>query len=249
MWTIAMRELRSFFISPLAWSILGVVQLILAIIFAVRVSLLLDPQIQSQLAGAPNAPGLTDIVVGHVYVWTSIILLLVSPLLTMRLISEERRNKTLPLLLSSPVSMRGIILGKYLGLMGFFIIMLLMITLMPLSLLIGGSLDFGQLASAILGILLLVGAFSAIGLYISTLTAHPTVAAISTFGVLLLLWIIDWAGETDQATEVFSYLSMTNHYHALLQGLFRSEDVIYYLLLIILFLVLSIQRLDAERLQ
>jgi len=249
MFVIAARELRSLFLSPLAWSILAVVQIILGLIFASRVALFMQPEIQSQLQGVPDAPGLTDIVVGHVYVWTGIIFLLVSPLLTMRLMSEERRQGTLPLLLSAPVSMQSIILGKYLGLMSFLLIMLAMVTLMPLSLLIGGTLDFGQFFAAILGVILLLAAFCAIGLYVSTRTAQPTVAAIGTFGILLLLWIIDWAGGTEQESAVLAYLSITNHYQALLQGLFNTEDVIYYILIIGLFLILSIHHLDSERVQ
>lgn len=247
MLTIAARELRSLFLSPLAWSILGVLQMVLAIVFASRVSLFLEPTIQAELARIPNPPGITDVIVTHVYVWLAIVMLLASPLLTMRLISDERRNKTLSLLLSAPVSMTSIILGKYLGLMGFFMILLGMTTLMPLSLLIGGSLDYGQLIGCILGIALLIGAFTAIGLYISTLTSYPTVAAIGTFGALLLLWIIDWAGESGEQSGLFAYLSITNHYQVLLQGLFNTKDVIYYVLVIALFLILSIQRLDAER--
>lgn len=247
MWTIATRELRSLFLSPLAWSILGVVQLIFGWIFAVLIYWYLQPDLQNQLANHPDAPGLTDIVVVNLFEWVAIVFLLVSPLLTMRLISEERRNKTLPLLLAAPVSMTSIILGKYLGLMGFLFVMLSMIMLMPLSLLLGATLDYGQLLSGLCGVTLLLGAFAAIGLYISTVTDHPTVAAIGTFGILLLLWIIDWAGHTGTQSGVLTYLSITNHYQALLRGLFNSQDVIYYLLVITLFLVLSIQKLDADR--
>jgi ABC-2 type transport system permease protein len=249
MFTIASRELRSLFHSPLAWSVLSVVQLILAILFIIRLSLVLQPDVQSQLSMTPGAPSLTDIVVGHIFVWTGIILLLVMPLLTMRLISEERRNKTLVLLMSSPISMTSIVLGKYLGLMSFFILMLAMISLMPLSLVLGGQIDFGQFSIALFGVLLLIGALCAIGLYISALSEHPTVAAISTFGVFLLLWIIDWAGDSGQYSELFAYLSITRHYQTLLEGLLNTTDIIYYLLIIVLFNILTIHRLDAERLQ
>ena len=172
------------------------------------------------------------------------------PLLTMRLISEERRNKTLPLLLSAPMPMTSIILGKFLGLMGFFLIMLLMLMLMPLSLLFGGTLDFGQLASGLIGIILLIGALIALGLYISTLTPHPTVAAISTYGAFLLLWMLDWTenvGEQQSEVLTLAYWSITHHYHPLLKGLFSTADVAYYVLFIALFLILSIHRLDADR--
>ncbi len=247
MWTIAGRELRSLFLSPLAWSILGVLQFIFGWVFAVLIYLFVQPQVQANLANDPNTPGVTTIIVGALFDWVGIVLLLVTPLLTMRLMSDERRNKTLPLLLSAPIRMSSIILGKYLGIMGFLVIMLSLLSLMPLALLLGGPIDFGQLAACLLGSLLLLGAFVAIGLYISTLTAQPTVAAISTFGILILLWMIDWAGQSEEQSGLLTYLSITNHYQNLVKGLVDTQDLLYYLLLIILFLTLSIHRLDTER--
>ena len=252
MWTIATRELRSLFLSPLAWSILGAVQIIFGWFFAILIYWFLQPNVQASLANDPNAPGLTTMVVSSLLDWVGIVLLLVSPLLTMRLISEERRNRTLPLLLSAPISMTSIILGKFMGLMGFFLIMISMLMLMPLSLLLGGTLDFGQLASSMLGIILLMGALTALGLYISTLSANTTVAAISTFGAFLLLWMLDWGekiGEGQEGVLSLGYWAITKHYQPLLKGLFSTADVVYYLLIIVLFLMLSILRLDSDRIQ
>lgn len=246
--TLALRELRSLFLSPLAWAILAVVLFLMAWLFLTQVELF--QMIQPRLNSVPNAPGLTDIVVAPVLGDAAIILMLVAPLLTMRLIADERRNRTLPLLLSSPVSMTEIVLGKYLGLLLFFLILLALIALMPLSLLMGGSLDFGALAAGFLGLGLLLAAYGAAGLFMSTLTRQPTVAAISTFGLLLLLWVIDWAGHARPGMSgVFAYLSLLRHYQTLLKGLFDTKDVLYYVLFIVTFLVLSIRRLDADRLQ
>jgi ABC-2 type transport system permease protein len=247
--TIAARELRSLFLSPLAWSILAVVQLILAYLFLSQLDGYM--QVQSQLLGMPGAPGVTEIVVAPVFGNATIILLLVVPMLTMRLVSEERRAQTLSLLFSAPVSMSEIVVGKFLGVMGFLLLMVAMITLMPLSLLLGGTLDFGVLGSAVLGLLLLLACFAAVGLFMSTLTDQPTVAAISSFGVLLMLWIIDWAGsnEAGHVSELFAYLSILRHFESLLRGVFDSSDVIYYLLFVTVFIGLSIRRLDADRLQ
>lgn len=246
MWSIASRELRSLFTSPLAWAILAVIQFILALAFFNATTLYKEPQTQSSLEMMTDPPGLTYFLVGNVYGMASVVLLLVMPLLTMRLISDERRNKTFLLLLTAPVSMRGIVLGKFLGLMGFFVIMLGMMTVMPLSLFMGSSLDFWQITSAVLGMLLLLAAFTAIGLYMSTLTVYPTVAAIYTFGILFLLWMIDWIGEATES-PLWLYLSIQHHLHPLLQGMFSTENVIYFLLLTGLFLILSIHRLDTER--
>ncbi|MDH5301405.1 MAG: ABC transporter permease subunit [Gammaproteobacteria bacterium] len=246
MLTLALRELRSLFFSPLAWCILAIVQLILGYLFLAQIDVYL--QLQPQLAAMDGAPGVTQIVVTPIYGNATIILLLVIPLLTMRLLAEEQRSQTLPLLFSAPLSMTEIVLGKYLGILLFLVIMMLMILLMPLSLLMGTSLDLGVVFSGFLGLALLLASFAAAGLFMSSLTAQPSVAAISTFGLLLLLWIIDWAGNTN-TDSVLHYLSMLKHYEPLLNGQFKSSDVIYYLLLIVTFLVMSIRRLDSYRLQ
>lgn len=248
--TLAQRELRTLFLSPLAWAILAVVQFILAYLFLSQLNEFLT--LQPQLKVIESAPGVTDLVVVPLYGSAAFILMMVVPLLTMRLISEERRGRSLPLLLSAPLSMSEIIIGKYLGIVAFLVTMTLMISIMPLSLLFAGTIDLGLLASIVVGLVLLIAAFAAIGLYMSSLTQQPTVAAISTFGVLLLLWIIDWAGGKagdPGATGVLTYLSMLRHYEGLSRGVFSSADVIYFLLFISTFLVLSIRRLDAERMR
>jgi ABC-2 type transport system permease protein len=244
---IASRELKSLFLSPLAWSILAVVQFILAYLFLAQVDTYL--MLQPRLAGIEGAPGVTDIVIAPLLADAAVILLLVTPLVTMRVLSEERRSRTLNLLFSAPVSMTEIVLGKYLGIVMFFGILLGLLALMPLSLLAGSTLDLGKFGAGLLGLALLTAAFSAIGLFMSALTEQPTVAAISTFGLLLLLWIIDWAGNSQgEVGGVLTYLSMRNHYDALLKGLFDSTDVTYYALVVMTFIGLSLRRLDSDRL-
>ncbi len=246
---IAGRELRSLFLSPLAWSILAVVQLIFAYMYLAQIDFFI--QVQPRLPLLPGAPGMTEIIAVPLLGNAAMVLLLVVPLITMRLISDERRNQTLSLLLAAPISMRSIVVGKFLGVMTFLLLMILM---MPLALLLGGTLDFGVLAAASLGLLLLLASFAALGLFMSSLTAQPTIAAVSTFGVLLLLWILDWAGNNagsnaGPGNDVLAYLSILRHYEALLKGVFNSADLIYYLLFIVMFLVLTVRRLDAERTQ
>lgn len=246
--TIAGRELKHLFLSPLAWCVLAVIQFIVAWLFLVQVDNFL--KFAPTLAGMANAPGVTDAIAAPMFSTAAVIMLLVVPIMSMRLIAEERRSGTLSLLLSAPVSMTEIVLGKYLGLLIFLLIMLGLITLMPLSLAVGTHLDYGKLFAGVLGLALLLGAFAAAGLFISTLTKQPVVAAISSFGLLLLLWIISWAGSGDaQYSSVFHYLSLVDHYSSLLSGSFNSTDVIYYVLFMLTFLVLSIRRLDAYRLQ
>jgi len=247
--TLALRELRSLFLSPLAWSILAIVQFLLGYLFLGQVDLYL--QVQAQLNTMQNPPGLTELVISPVFSNAAIILLLIIPLLTMRLIAEEKRNQTLALLLSAPINMTDIILGKYLGVMAFIFINLFFIALMPISILSGGNLDIGMIISGFIALILLLASFTAAGVYMSTITSQPTIAAVGTFGLLLLLWVIDWAVNINhgQATELTQYLSILKHYQPLINGVFKSSDVIYYLLFITTFLALSIRRLHADRLQ
>ncbi len=239
---IAGNELRRLFKSPMAWIILAIVQFLLAVFFYLLLSQFMSP--------ANNGQGLTVTVVAGMLQIAGIIMLLVSPLITMRLVSEEHRLGTIKLLLSSPVSITELVLGKYIGIIVFYLCMLAMITLMPVSLMPGTDLDLGQLLSGLLGLALLMSAFAAIGLFISTLTSQPGTAAISTFGVLFILWIINVASNnaTEHMAQIFSYLSLLHHYDNLLNGIFNSVDVTYYLLVSISFIILSIWRLDAQRL-
>jgi ABC-2 type transport system permease protein len=245
---IAGREFRTLFLSPLAWTILGVIQIILGYMFLAQLDYYL--MAQPRIAGMESAPGITDLIVAPLFGNAGVILLLVTPLLTMRLISEERRNRTLSLLFTAPVSMTEIVLGKYLGVLAFLLVMVGMILLMPLSLLLGGGLDVGKLAAGTLALILLLAGFAAVGLYMSALAAQPTVAAIGAFGALLLLWIIDWSSQAGQkGGGVLEYLSLLRHFEGLLKGLVTTTDLIYFLLFIATFLVLSVHRLDNDRLQ
>jgi len=246
-WVIARREVGAMFLSPMAWIILAVIQTILGYMFLTNLDnfFLLQPQLL-QLA---NTPGVTDIVITPLMQVAAIILLMVMPLMTMRSIAEEKRNRTLSLLVSAPISMSEIVLGKYLGLVLFIVVLVSMLMLMPLSLYLGTSPDGGKLLSIYLGMLLLLASFAAIGLYLSSLTENQTIAAISTFGVLLMLWIIDWVGASvNNGQSILAYLSILKHHQAMLEGVFKSSDIAYYLLLITGFLVLTIRQLDRERL-
>ncbi len=246
--SIASRELKTLFLSPLAWSVLAVLQFILAYLFLTQIETFIS--FQARLANIDNAPGLTDIVVLPLFANASIILLLVTPLLTMRLVSEERRNKTLSLLLSAPLSGTEIILGKFFGILGLLMLIVLLICLMPFSLLLGGELDLGKFACNILALSLLVSAFASLGLYMSCIASHPTIAAITSFGLLLLLWILDWtAGIKGQQSDIFQYLSILKHFQTIQSGLLNTVDVGYFLLFICTFLILSIRRLEHDRIQ
>lgn len=241
--TIAAHEWRRLFKSPLAWIILAVVMFLLAVLFLILLNQFLNPA--PWLAGR----GVTEVVIAGLLQVAGVILLLVTPFITMRIFSEERRAGTINLLYSSPVSLTQLVLGKYLGVMYFLVLMLLLIALIPLSLMLGTDIDLIQVASGLLGLFLLMGGFAAIGMFVSTLTRQPSIAAIITFGILFMLWIINLAANTGSELfrQLFTYLSLLNHYNNLVNGLFNSVDLIYYLIIIAGFIALSIWRLDSER--
>lgn len=246
--TIAKLEFRRMFYTPLAWVILAIVQFILALIFLNLLQNYIDT-IKPQLAGIPGTPGVTQLVISPLFMWSGIIMLAVSPLMTMRSLSEEFQTHTLALLTSSPVSVTEIVLGKYLGIIGFMLLMIAMVTLMPLSLSLGTHLDWGRIAAAALGLFLLLASFAAAGLYISSLTDQPTLAAVGTFGLLLFLVVLYISGTAQNtASQLFIYLSQFSHFLSFLRGNVRSSAVAYYLLFILTFLTLTVRKLDGLRL-
>lgn len=241
---VAGRELRALFLSPLAWSLLGVAMLILAWLFLVQIESFM--QLQPKLVAGASELGVTDLIIAPLFDSGAMILLLLTPLLTMRLLCDEYRSGTIRLLFSSPVTSTQIVLGKYLAMLGVFSLLLLLTALMPLSLLLGGTLDIGRLIAALLGLGLLLAGYSAIGLLFSSLTEQPAVAAIGTYGLLLFLWIVNLSGSDDRS-GLFEWLSLSSHYRPFLDGLVRSGDLAYFLLLIIGSLLMTIHRLESRR--
>ncbi|MDD5273096.1 MAG: ABC transporter permease subunit, partial [Methylovulum sp.] len=159
-------------------------------------------------------------------------------------------NKTLPLLLAAPIADTDIVIGKFLGCFGLLTIVVLLVTLMPLSLLIGGELDIGKLSANVLALLLLVAALTAAGLYLSCIAAHPIVAGIASFGLLLLLWLLDSGIQLrDERSAWLEYLSLLRHFQNLQTGLLSSVDAGYFLLFISGFILLSIRSLNNLRFQ
>jgi len=205
---------------------------------------------QPRLVSMENPPGVSDWIVAPLFADVAFMLLMVIPVISMRSLSAERRDKTLSLLMSSPVSMTEIVLGKYAGILLFLAIMVGMICLMPISLMFGTSLDTGKLISGALGLFLMLSAFAAASLFISSLTESPAVAAVASFFLLFALWLMFWINSGgEQIKGLIEYISLLHHFVPLLKGSINSADVTYFLLFALTFLALTIRRLDAQRLQ
>lgn len=243
---IVRKELKSLFSSPMGWVILALLQFVFGTFFLIGV----DQYFQT-MSGAMRPEqriGITAFVGQNVFGIASFVMLFAVPLLSMRLISEERRQNTLPFLFSAPLSITEIVIGKFLGLVGFLSIIILFMAAMMSSMHLWTDLDFGYIFSNVLGLCLLVASFSALGIYVSSLTHQPVVAGIITFVALFALLILDHFLAGDP-TSTMAYLSLMRHFEPFSRGLLDTKDFAYFILFIITFLTLTIRRLDADRLR
>jgi len=241
---LAAKELRSLFVSPLAWVLLALLQIVTAWIFLMRLDAFME--LQPRLAQLANAPGATELIVAPTFSAMAMVLMMAVPLLSMRLIAEERRNRTMALLMSAPISMTQIVLGKFVGLFIFLALPVALVATMGLALALGTQLDLGLLAANALGLALLLATFTAVGLFASSLTRQPVIAALLALGLLLGSWLASLAGA--DPGSLMQMLSVTRRFESLNAGMIDSGDVVWHMLAIIVFLALAIRQLDRDRL-
>lgn len=243
---IARKELKSVFASPMGWVIMALLQFVFGTFFLIGV----DQYFQT-MSGAIRPElrqGVTEFVGHNVYTIAAFVMLFAVPLLSMRLISEERKHQTLPFLFSAPLSLTEIVLGKFVGLVSFLTVLVLLIAAMIASLNLWADIDFGYVIANSIGLWLLVASFSALGLFMSSLTQQPVVAAILSFIALFALLILDYFFAGDPNSTI-NYLSLMRHFEPFSRGLLDTRDFMYFLLFIATFLTLTVRRLDADRLR
>jgi ABC-2 type transport system permease protein len=168
--------------------------------------------------------------------------MMLTPLFTMRLIAEERRNQTFALLLSAPISGVQIVLGKFFGLLVFLLLMMATVPLMLWSLALGTHLDQGLIFSNLLGLALLTTSYIAIGTYFSALTAQPIIAAIGALVTLIGLWLADMLATS--ATSPWHMLSPLYHFQNFNSGLLDSRDAAFFVLLSATLLILTVRKVQ-----
>lgn len=247
--TIARREFMARFRSPVAWAVLATVQLIAALLFLLHLDSYL--QLQDEFRRAGSGPGVTAFLVPRLFGAVAMIQLMALPLLTMNLVAGEWRDGTLGLLLSAPTSTVEIVIGKYLALLGVLVPMVLLTAAMPASLAVATDIDAGALALAALGLFGFLAAAGAAGLFLSTATRQPVIAAILTLALLLgLLLLGEWARTLGGwPAALLGYPTPAAHLQTFLSGLFDTGAAAFFALFAALFLALAVRRLDDERLQ
>ncbi len=250
-WAVYRKELYSFWSSPIFY-VIAFVFFILAGYFFYS-SLAYYSMVSFQASQNPfmaQQLNLTSMVIRPFFLDLSVVLLLLSPLLTMKLFAEERKSGTIELLLTYPISDAATVWAKFLGVVT--ILCFLMAGTLPSMALLGylGKPNWAVVASCYGGLILMGAAFLSLGLFTSSLTQNQIIAATLSFGALLGFWIISWMKSIAQnytARKVFEYLSITQHLDPFTKGLVDIRHITYYILFIAFFIFLTRRRIDSYR--
>jgi ABC-2 type transport system permease protein len=249
-WPIYKKELRLYFTSPVAYVLLTIFLLIAGYFFYSIFAFFTRASMQTAMnPGMGRDLNVTDSVLRPLFSNVSVILLLLMPLVTMRLFAEERRSGTIELLLTYPVRDGAVLIGKYLAGLTLYGVMLAGTLIYPAILLYFAKVEWGPLATGYLGLVLMGGMFLAIGLFASSLTENQIVAAIVTFGILLMLWVLGWTAEFAGGPlgTVLTHLSILEHNDTFAKGVLDTKDIIYYVDFTALALFLTLRSLEARR--
>jgi ABC-2 type transport system permease protein len=246
------REMYGFFASPVFY-VVGTIFLILCGYFFYT-SVAYFSLISFQAAQNPNIGvqvNLNEMVIRPFLNDVSIILLLITPLLTMRLLAEEKKNGTIELLLTYPIREWAVLMGKAMATLAVIGGLLVSTGIYMVLLSWVGNPEWGAVFSGYLGLLLLACGFVSLGLFVSALTENQIVAGISGFGVLLMFWIIGWIGSVSGpgVGPLVRYLSLLEHMESFSQGVLDSRDVIFYLTFSVFFFFLTLRYLDSQRIR
>lgn len=239
-------EWRRLLVRPLAWVLAALTLAWLAWNFTLLLGSFLGSQIQR--AALQDGPGFTDLVAVPLLGQLAQLAFLVVPLLSMSVIAGDRRQGTLALMFAAGVSGWRIVLGKYLAVLGWLLLWLLLTLVMPLTLAHATHLDWGKLAAATLGVGLMLATLAAIGVACSSFASHAAIAAVAALIVTLALWGVNLGAQMAGVNGgPINWLAMSTHVQPMLRGLVSTDDVIWFVLVIVLALALAIRRLDAER--
>ena len=246
------RELKTYFVSPIAYVIFGVFLTITGFFFYNMLfsfnQLCLQYMQQSRQYG-PMELNITEMVARPLFHVMSFIIMLVIPMFTMRLLSEEKKTGTIELLLTSHITDTDTVLGKYLAAFTVYEIMLGLTLLFQFMAARLTQLDWGPVISGYIGLTLMGGAFLAIGMLASSCTRNQIVAALLSFGALLIFWVIGWSGQWAGPilAKVLGYLSIVEHVEDFVKGIYNTQHIIFYLTFIFFALFLTVRVLESYR--
>ena len=246
MLTIAGRELSAIFNTAIGWMVMAGFLLITGVFWASAMDFY---AMQSQdLVSNPYAGAtmnLTDHLLSPFFGNTAVILLMLSPALSMRLFSEELKQRSMELLFTSPVTTLEIVLGKFLGAVGFVALMLVGTLYVPFTATTWASPDMGALIGGYLCLLLVSSSVLAVGMFFSATTKNQIVALVLGFSAALTLWILSWVSQDPDS--IFAQLSLINHIEGFLRGAVELSDIVYFVSFIGFCLLATHQRVESWR--
>ncbi len=252
-WTIARKEVNSYFRSPIAYIVLAVFAVIFGFFFYSVLSLFVAQSLTqaqyAQMYGRTLHLNVNEMVVRPLLMNMSVVCLFLVPMITMRLFAEEKKVGTIELLMTSPVTDLQIILGKFLGALLLYASLMGLTLLYILILFRYGQPDWKPLVAGYLGQLLLGACFLSMGMLFSTFTRNQLVAGSLTFAFFLILWVIDWVSDYSGSRwgQIANYLSLTTHIENFSKGVIDLKDTVYYLTVIGLGLFLTARSTESVR--
>ena len=248
-WVICRRELRSYFVSPVAYVLFVMFALIFGWFFWNMLGAFVFYSMASQMRGEMTPMNVNEQILRQLLGNMNVVGLFFIPVITMRLFAEEKRNGTIELLATSPIQDFEVILGKWLAAVALYAGMLLLTGLNLAFVFKYGNPDWKPMAVGYLGLLLQASALLAIGTFISSLTKNQIIAGAASFGVCLLVFVLGWASgyETSTWAQVLSYMSVTSHMESFTKGVLDSKDTVYYVTVIFLGLFLTARSLESLR--
>src|SRR5579862_9018070 len=246
-WVICRKELRIYFLSPIAYQLLLMFALIFGFFFWSSLAAFIYYGMEAQLRGQAFPMNINEQVIRPMLGNMNVIGLFFIPMITMRLFAEEKRTGTIELLITSPIRDIEVIIGKWLAAMILYGSMLLLTALNFLFLFKYGNPDWKPLVIGYLGLLLQAGGLLAIGTFISSLTRNQITAAAVTFDICLLLWVFEWVSSFETATwaKVMNYMSVVTHFEQFARGVLDFKDILYYASVIFVGLFLTSRSMES----
>ena len=248
-WTICRKELRIYFVSFIAYLLLTMFALIFGFFFWNALAYFVVAGMEMQMRGETMPMNVNEQIIRPLLSNVSVVGLFFIPMITMRLFAEEKRSGTIELLATSPVRDIEIILGKWFAAVILYACMLLATALNFGFLFLYGNPDWKPLAIGYLGLFLQGGLLLALGTFISTLTKNQVIAGAATFGICLLLWVIEWVTGYESATwaTVLAYFSVITHFDSFARGVIDSKDLVFYITGIFLGLFATARSMESLR--
>lgn len=244
-WILARREFTAYWTSPIAYVVLAMFLVLCGFFFFAETSQFLS---WMQRSGGRGVDVNQQLIRGYLST-VSVIVLFLLPLVTMRLLAEERRQGTLEVLLTTPAPEASLVLGKFAAALGLYVVMLLVPMAHVALLFLFGRPEWGPVATGFLGLFLTGGVYLAVGIFFSSVTQNQVVAAVTAFTAFLVLWLCQLLGtvSSGRVAEVLAYVSLAGHFDNFGRGVLDTSDVVFYLSWIAAGLYGSVESVRAAR--